>query len=333
MTQTALQRGVVTRRGWSRLAAVASAAALIVVTAACGADEGPSSGSGGSAEPGAPSSDTRTVDTPKGPVDVPADPQRIVAIDFQIPYILLDLEANLAGAIDLTGAKDGQPFQSLEIIGTDAGELNYEAIAAIDPDLVIGGDYQEAEYEQLKDRYPTVLIPAVGDEPGWKPQVEAVAEAINKADQLAAKEQQYQDRVKELQVEHADKLTAGKWATLGTYDGSGWYLYDAVGGPSTALADLGLTFDDATTQVADGNVAQYSIEQLDQLGTATVLLFDDLGPPVTAPGAADTLKANPLFQSLPAVQDQKVFDGEFNIIDYGDALRVLDEIDEILSQL
>lgn len=333
MTQTALPRGVHARsRAWARLAAAGAAATLLVATTACSADEGAADpGAAGTSAPAA--AETRTIETPKGSVEVPADPQRIVAIDFQIPFILLDLEAALAGAIDLTGAKDGGPFAELEIIGNDAGELNYEAIAELDPDLVIGGDYQEAEYEQLKDRYPTVLIPAVGDEPGWKPQVEAVAEAVNMSDQLAAKEKAYQDEVADIKERHAATLTTAKWATLGTYDGSGWYLYDTVGGPSTVLADLGIPFDDATTQVADGNVAQYSIEQLNQLSTATVLLFDDLGPPVTAAGAADTLKANALFQSLPAVQAGAVFDGEYNVLDYGDAMRVLKRVDEILGEL
>ncbi|WP_156756939.1 ABC transporter substrate-binding protein [Actinokineospora pegani] len=313
-------------RSTSSRCLAAITAAVLALTAACGSGD-----SSGSSDPG--SGEKRTVQTPKGPVEVPAEPLRIVAIDFQIPYILLDLEAKLAGAIDLTAAKDGEPFRGLEIIGNDAGELNYEAIAKADPDLVIGGDYQEAEYDQLKDRYPTVLVPAVGDEPGWKPQVRAVAEAVNKTAKLNELEAEYQDRVTELKGEHGAKLTASKWATLGTYDGSGWYLYDKVGGPSTVLADLGIPFDEATTKVADGNVAQYSVEQLNQLSGAQVLLFDDLGPPVTAEGASAKLKADPLFTSLPAAQSAKVFDGQFNVIDYGDATRVLDRLDEILGQL
>lgn len=309
-----------------RLAVIGTAAALGLTLAACGSGD-----QSGDAAPAA--AQKRTVQTPKGPVEVPATPQRIVAIDFQIPYILLDLKANLAGAIDLTTAKDGEPFTKLTIIGNDAGELNYDKIAELDPDLIIGGDYQENEYNRLRERFPTVLVPAAGETPGWKPQVQAVAEAIGKGEELKGRESEYQARVEEIKGKHKDKIAAGKWATLGTYDGSGWYLYDKVGGPSTALTDLGITLDDATTGVADGNVAQYSIEQLNQLNGADVLLFDDLGPPVTAPGAADSLKANPLFTSITAVKAGKVFDGEYNILDYGDAMTVLTRVDEILGGL
>ncbi|PPK62597.1 ABC transporter substrate-binding protein [Actinokineospora auranticolor] len=316
-----------------RLAALATAAVLAFGAAACGSSGDAASTPGGQSGAPAAAPAKRTVQTPKGPVEVPGEPKKIVAIDFQIPYILLDLKANLAGAIDLTAAKDGEPFKQLTIIGNDAGEVNYDKIAELDPDLILAGDYQEAEYAKLKDRYPTVLIPAVGDQPGWKPQVKAVAEAIGKADQVAELEQKYQARVTELKDKHKDKIAGKKWATLGTYDGSGWYLYDKVGGPSTALADLGITFDEATTKVADGNVAQFSIEQLNQLNGADVLLFDDLGPPVTAPGAGDKLKQNPLYTSLNAVKAGKVYDGEYNIIDYGDATRVLDKLDEVLGKI
>ncbi|GLZ40762.1 iron siderophore-binding protein [Actinokineospora sp. NBRC 105648] len=313
--------------------ALAAAGVLALATAACGSstDAGSTPSAAGQSSAAAPAK--RTVQTPKGPVEVPGDPKKIVAIDFQIPYILLDLKANLAGAIDLTGAKDGAPFKQLTIIGTETGELNYDKIAELDPDLILAGDYQEADYEKLKDRYPTVLIPAVGDIPGWKPQVKAVAEAVGKAGEVDGLEKAYQAKVTELKDKHKDKLAGKKWATLGTYDGSGWYLYDKVSGPSTALADLGATFDEATTKVADGNVAQYSIEQLNTLNGADVLLFDDLGPPVTAPGAAEKLKANPLYTSITAVKAGKVYDGEYNILDYGDAMRVLTKLDEVLGKL
>ncbi|GAA2973432.1 ABC transporter substrate-binding protein [Actinokineospora diospyrosa] len=311
---------------------IALGAAVLLAVGACGSTE-PTSGAGGQSSAAAAAPAKRTVQTPKGPVEVPGDPKKIVAIDFQIPYILLDLKANLAGAIDLTAAKDGEPFKNLTIIGTDAGELNYDKIAELDPDLILAGDYQEPEYEKLKDRYPTVLIPAAGDQPGWKPQVKAVAEAIGKAGVVDELEKKYQARVSEIKDKHKDKIAAGKWATLGTYDGSGWYLYDKVGGPSTALVDLGIQFDEATTKVADANLSQYSIEQLNQLNSATVLLFDDLGPPVTAPGAGAKLKADPLFTSIAAVKAGKVFDGEYNIIDYGDAQRVLDQVDAVLGKL
>ena len=314
----------------ARGSVAALAAAVLAMTAACGGGTD-SPEPQNSAAPGA--STTRTVQSAKGPVEVPSDPQKIVAIDFQIPYILLDLEAKLAGAIDLTAAKDGAPFKELTIIGNDAGELNYEKIAELDPDLVIGADYQEAEYAQLKDRYPTVLVSATGGEPGWKSQVRAVADAVNKSDKVEALEKAYQDKVTELKGKHSAKIPSAKWATLGTYDGKGWYLYDSVGGPSTAMADLGIPFDEATTKVADGNVQQYSIEQLNQLNGADVLLFDDLGPPVTMEGAAATLKADPLFTSLTAAKGGKVFDGEFNIIDYGDAMRVLTTLDEVLGKI
>ncbi|WP_026425981.1 ABC transporter substrate-binding protein [Actinokineospora inagensis] len=317
-----------------RLVALGAAALLTLGAAACGSADPGTGGTGAAGQSSAAAAPAkRTVQTAKGPVQVPGDPKKIVAIDFQIPYILLDLKANLAGAIDLTGAKDGEPFTKLTIIGSDTGELNYDKIAALDPDLILAGDYQEPEYDKLKDRYPTVLIPAAGDQPGWKPQVKAVAEAIGKSGDVTELEKKYQARVGEIKDKHKDKITAKKWATLGTYDGSGWYLYDKVGGPSTALADLGIPLDEATTKVADGNVAQYSIEQLNQLNGADVLLFDDLGPPVTAPGAGAKLKANPLFTSISAVKAGTVFDGEYNIIDYGDAMRVLDEIDGVLGKI
>ncbi|ODU06956.1 MAG: hypothetical protein ABS81_03065 [Pseudonocardia sp. SCN 72-86] len=311
-----------------RLAIVLAAAAVAATTAACG-----SSGSSGAAPTttaAAPA--TRTVQSAEGPVEVPAQPKRIVSVDYVTPYILFDLKAPIVGALDLSNGANGEQFKTITPIGNDSGEINYEAIIGLNPDVILSIDGSSGvDVARLKAIAPTVSIPASTDT-SWKGLVKQTAEIVGLSDALAAREQAYQAKVTEVKTQRAAQITSsGSWATAGTYDGDAWYLYGTGSGPSSVMADLGITFDTATKAAGD-SLEQRSVEQLNTLSDAKVILFDDLGPPVTIEGAAAKMQANPLFAALPAAQAKRVYVGSYNVTTYGDAEKVLTSINDILGK-
>lgn len=140
--------------------------------AACSsASEHPGDSAGGS---------TRTIETPMGPVAVPADPQRVVSLDAYVGLQTLD---ELGAPVIATGTLGGglrtlvsAASQELPSIGVTAlGDIQLEAIAAAAPDLIVGRQpIGEQYYTELSGIAPTVLIPFTY----WRDQYIDVADSV-----------------------------------------------------------------------------------------------------------------------------------------------------------
>src|SRR5690606_16795405 len=110
-----------------------------------------SSGSGSQQRQQAePTPATRTIATERGPVEVPGDPKRIVVLSGSLAGYLYDLDApvvatdtRVLGVTTLDGGFPPSWAADARAQGTTplpAGEqLNIEAVAAAQPDLIIGG--------------------------------------------------------------------------------------------------------------------------------------------------------------------------------------------------
>ena len=164
-----------------RIGRVLAAGLLLAGIAAC-SDSGEADDSGA----------MRTVETAKGPVEVPADPERVVVLDAGELDNTLALGVTPVGAV--TTAVDseflgylGDRTDGIETVGTIT-EPNLEKIAALDPDLILSSKTRHDDvYGQLSDIAPTVLTEAVGYP--WKDNFRLQAEALGlgeEADQLMA---------------------------------------------------------------------------------------------------------------------------------------------------
>ena len=119
---------------------------------------------------GSPSNSRSRSSTRYGSTTLEEPPQRIVSLDTQWTDVLVALEAPLAAAALDPYTDDGTyPWQTdmpadVERIPVEDGSIPYEAIAALDPDLIVITYYatSEADYDLLSDIAPT--IPLLGDE-------------------------------------------------------------------------------------------------------------------------------------------------------------------------
>jgi iron complex transport system substrate-binding protein len=127
--------------------------------------------------------ETRTVETGMGPVEVPADPQRIVALDIRVLQLLDELGTPLVGTQTRTEgvwtelSDEAQQLPSIWVRGED---IDLEAVVELEPDLIVGGglgDGNEDLYPQLSEIAPTVLAGADGD---WRDLMREVAVAVNR---------------------------------------------------------------------------------------------------------------------------------------------------------
>lgn len=132
----------------------------------------------------------RSVTHALGTTDVPAEPERVVALDRSLVDAALALELELVGYTTYQDPNGSLPEYFGEALTEHASEAtwvgdllspNLEAIAALDPDLILTSAVRhEAIYSQLSEIAPTIATASAGG--GWKENILVSAEATGRDD-------------------------------------------------------------------------------------------------------------------------------------------------------
>lgn len=311
----------------------AGALALTLALTSCGADD-PSDAADASTE-------TTTVETDYGPVEIPTDPQRIVALEFG-NEILVEAGIDPVGVIDpnpgLYTPEELEILQEADVVQESSLEINIEAVAAAEPDLIIGGvrevshdDYEE-HFENLSRIAPTVLFDFDGAGPELRDMSLELAEVVGDAERAEAERERYEERVTELRDTYAEQLQDHTFAVVFGVDDQfavvntnawGAYILDELGAETTSVIEE-----------AGGDFATFqSYENIDKLDDADVVLYEtdvSLEPDAFT---ADLLDQN-LWASLPAAENDRVHPLRYSFSrTWGQANDVLDQLEEVLQDL
>ncbi|WP_446224591.1 ABC transporter substrate-binding protein [Nocardia sp. IBHARD005] len=287
--------------------------ALVAVLTACGdssseaADTGP-----------------REVPSAKGPVKVPAVPQRIVVLNGNLGGYLYDLEAPVVAADPrLLGvpAKPGEfPAAWAEDAkkqGTKAvpsGEnINLEFIAAQRPDLIIGGGQgypgQQSvnAYDQLSAIAPTVLMPT--ETTYWQDQLRFIAAAVNKPANVDTLIANYQATLTE--AKNKIKAPQGGTVVIQSIKSQKPTVFLPTAALPTLLSEVGFTLDTQILAKAgnptleqSADFISFSPELINTVIDAPVLFTI----PLSGGRSVEELRNDPLYASLPSFQANKVFE-------------------------
>ncbi|WP_255817696.1 iron-siderophore ABC transporter substrate-binding protein [Kineococcus sp. TRM81007] len=274
---------------------------------ACSSESG--EGSASATPDPADGASAATVETLFGTVELPEDPQRVVALGWGDAETCLALGTQVVGTSDwLAFGGDGVgPWaddlvtRTPEQLGTL--ELSYEAVAALQPDLILNtrSDNDPAKHENLSG-----ITTTVGPPPGttipygtsWEEQVALVAAALGKGE-LG------EELVSDLRVRFEDVAAAhpefqGKTVTVGTFYSGGWGAYVEGDGRVDFMTSLGFVQNPAIADLpSDSFSVSLSAEQLSLLDADLVVLF-----PIGA--SAEEISADPVVQALPAAQEGRV---------------------------
>ncbi|HVV31212.1 MAG TPA: ABC transporter substrate-binding protein [Mycobacteriales bacterium] len=292
-----------TRRGFL---AGAAGTALLAGLAACG--------DGGSPSAAVPT--TRTIDTGRGRVTVPADPRRVVCIDYFTAVFLIELGLTPVGGIDYSWVDRTTMFPSyvapLKAL-PDIGEItstNIEKVVDLHPDLILGPtpgsryDNSKGAMGKLGSVAPVASVD-FGKSGDWRGPFAQTANIVNRQQQLAPLLASYRDAVKKTKETYRG-LLARIVVSVVDYAQSGQYAVDLPrSGNGVVLADLGVRFGKAS--VDDGtNSRELSFERVDALADSDLILYraDADGKPTS--GLADVF-ALPSWKSLPAVRAGHVY--------------------------
>ena len=259
---------------------------------------------------------------------------------------LIQSGANLSAACEWTRELDNMDdataatYDALPKVAVDGdvSTLNYEAVAAADPDLIILGVPERAvadvDLDTLGQLAPVVILaPTTPSE--WRTLGEQYADAAGVADQYGAARSEYDAVVAEIAAEHADVLanaTFGSLCTLcGIYEGT-FVREFASSYTSNLLDDLGANFPGEPADPEELHSEEVSLELLPaSLGDVDVIVYGVQVDGSPEPGMED-LFDSPLWHALPAVQAGNVIEVRHHAAaTFPTALLALDSIREGLA--
>lgn len=329
------------RLHWPSRLVAAGAAALALVTAGCGAP-------GQTAAPGA-EVPTRIFAADNGEITIPVAPQRIVATGYAVP-VLIESDAPLVGisswqrGIPLMTPEDKATYDRLEkVAGELATETNYEAIAAVDPDLIVIGVpapiLVDVDVERLKAVAPVVAIgPTIPS--AWREVSRKQADAAGVLPAFDALRGEYEAKAAALRAKYEPVVGSLAFGHLGAYGevSKGTFQREFDGSWGTnVLNDVGVRYYGQVARPGPGSraVSEYpSVEEIGpSLGAADVITYS-VNPDGSAKDAVQQVLDSPLWPTLPAVRAGRTIPIRYTeAATYPSAMRTLDAVDEALAPL
>ncbi|MEK8070985.1 ABC transporter substrate-binding protein [Rhodococcoides navarretei] len=265
---------------------------------------------GAGTEPAATNSATHSVTTQFDTVEVPDRIESVVVIDgrrdldialaFDLPIVGIPVETEAPPEIPgpLT-----EPTRILLAAGVPElyprNTVDLEAIARVDPDLIIGRDEVVEEiYDQLSAIAPVLPVGSTGTGVSWQQDVASIGAALNRQDEARAIVDEYTTRVDELTTQYAASIADTAVLPVSTSENGGISIgRDRV--TSIALEDVGARFGSAWTAATPE--IEYGPENVTAASDAVAMIAA-----ITSEKDLQAMNANPLWTGLPAVRNDRI---------------------------
>ncbi|WP_019909845.1 ABC transporter substrate-binding protein [Paenibacillus sp. HW567] len=328
-----LQQRSITRKRWLVLPLLLT---LAIMATACGnnAEVNPPAANTSATEAPVPSAQPtetagpatfKTVTTVNGDIKVPTAPKRIVAEEYLGSLIALDIIPVGAPGLTLQNIYYKDSLAGVADTGT-YGKMSPENIITLDPDLIISGNADS--YETLSQIAPTVIVP-YGE-------LKNAHEELTYFGKLLGKEQEAKDWLAEYDkriavakakvdaaipadatfsiMEHADKST---WAYGDNFGRGGQPIYQALGRkPPSGVAD----------EIMKKQWMELSTEVLSKYAGDYIILTDNQR-------TVQDYKDDPIWGSLPAVKNNRLYVWKEERSWYYDPIAVLSQTEELADWL
>ncbi|MEU4196097.1 iron-siderophore ABC transporter substrate-binding protein [Kribbella sp. NPDC026611] len=278
-------------------------------------------GSGSKDEPAAASSAGGafpvTIKNKYGDTVVKAAPQRIVTVGLVEQDALLALGVVPVATTEWFGEKPGALFPwakaklgdgAVPQVLSDKDGLQFEKIAALRPDLIIGlySGITADDYRKLTAIAPTVAQPAGVPDYGvaWQDVARTVGQAVGKAPEADELVQGIEGRFAAVRSEHPE--FKGRTALMAS-PYQGYFVYGTQDPRSRLLTDFGFSLPGGLDKViGDRFGGNLSAERIGLLDVQALVWFPEKG------GTAK-LKADPLYRNLKVrTQARDIFIEEDN---------------------
>lgn len=281
--------------------------------------------------------ETRILETTFGSVEIPVDPTRIVTTHPVATHPLVDLGVIPVGR----DGYQGEDYPLWELIAdvpvVATGERNIEAIAALEPDLILEVNGADDDLvARLREIAPVVLVGVTGpDRTDWRNRARQIADAVGALDRWQALEDELEARQAEIAARYGDFLAENPIAIWSIWTPGSPALYGSQSMSGPVLTAAGAVFAEGIEAVPyEGYEPQISIEDVPNvLGDARILFY----PSDWAGNVADLVEETrntEIHQRLPAVVEGREFAiGTQAVSSYLSAHFLLDQFEAAIAML
>lgn len=251
----------------------------------------------------APEAQTRKIKDAKGEVEIPGRPLRIVDISGSTEELLvLGYQPIATGNTEMGNPKELTPIlkQRLNADTIKTGwfqtEVNVEAIASANPDLILAGSTQDKIYDQLSKIAPTVRVPYGFN--AFRERFAFVAGALDKTKEMEVWMKAYDEQAKQLH----EKITAiTKDETFAVIEATAKEIriYSKTGVADMIFRDMQLPQAPGTPEPDPWGGKVTSLEGLSNLNPDHLILMAD--------SDNNVLQESKLWSGLKAVKTGRVY--------------------------
>lgn len=248
-----------------------------------------------------------------GSTTITSEPKRVITLGFSeqdpvlalgvVPIAIREWFGEQPSAVWPWG-QDKLGGESPEVLNMTFGELNFEAIAALEPDLIVAthSGITEDEYTTLAQIAPTLAQPGEYPDFGvpWQEQTRLIGKALGRSVQAEALVADVEAQIAEAAAAHPEFTQATiAWATP-TGTASEFWVVGPNTPPLRFLSALGFQYPEDTAEVVgDLDSAQVSGERIDLIDTDVLIVR------VGSEEEQAALEADALFQQLSVVQEER----------------------------
>lgn len=293
--------------------------------------------------------ETRTFEADNGEVEIPTEPERVVATGYAVP-VLLEADAPLVGISEwgrgtaLMSDEDLATYEETEkIMGENADTINYDAVEKVDPDVIVMGVplpvLGDVNMDRLEKIAPVVVLgPDRPDD--WKELGAKQSDAAGATVAYEEKQESYETRAAELKEKYADVLDGLEFGHLGAYGdvSAGDFHREFAGSWGTNIAgDIGVTYYGQVKDPSEGGSAEVSeypsIEEVPtSFGDADYITYT-VDPDGSIAEPVKYVFDSPLWKNLPAVKAGHVIPIRYSeAATYESAEKALESIDKALEE-
>lgn len=184
--------------------------------------------------------ETRIVQSVKGEMEIPKNPQRIVDISGSSEELVLLGHTPIATAnvdsyeTDKVPSYIEEKLGNAKVVGHSMMDtMDIEAILSAEPDLIIMAPRQEKIYDQLKEIAPVVMLEDKSND--WEAKFKDISKLFGQEEEAQKWLDNYYDKAKKLGDEI--KSTNGEKTYLTVLASSGQFMVFTEGGIGTVLKD------------------------------------------------------------------------------------------------
>ncbi|MCK1798055.1 ABC transporter substrate-binding protein [Streptomyces sp. XM4193] len=310
-----------------------TATAAVLGLSACGVSGSGDQDGDSAKSDGGDGGGTRKVKADNGTIEVPVDPQRIVVLENYDALMLVELGIVPVGVPDGAAAEKLMPaeiyekLKGVKTIGA-SGSPNSQAIAALEPDLIIDQFWKDKS-AGLKKIAPVVYFDWHTSGSLWHEQIAKIAGAVGREDRLTKLKKRYEARLEEVQKNYRKQIDSTKWISLSGGPNGKFFIGTPM---ATVMRDVGLTMGAGLPDKEAGFVTK-SYEEIEDLrdcdGIIYSVQYDDRPTPPT-----QALLDHKLWKQLPTVKGGRAFPSKhFLMANYTFALGAVDEIEAALKKV